>query len=492
MLVPVFTLKLHQKIYPRLVTVGRFDGIHPSIAAATTGGKIFIHRPHLRSRPDTGGRITEGTGGLDVDCVFLNIGQHITSLTAGALIEGGTDLLFVGTANNLLAYDVENNQDVFYKEVPDGVNAMCVGVTGRNVDTLVYVGGNCSIQGYNSIGEDVFWTVTGDNVLSLMIFDFDADGENELLVGSDDYDIRVFKEDQMISEISETDSVIGLCPVTDSKFGYALANGTVGVYDKLSRYWRIKSKNQSLALFCYDLDNDGIEELITGWSSGKLDARNSKTGEVVFKDTFSSPIAGIMAADYRLDGVDQLIVCSTDGEIRGYIPAVKEMRGQLMDVSPEQKLFQELSQKKLQLIEEIRNYEQNEKESTGSRNKTTIQPGIDSEDGSVGIIPANTQLNSSLSISLGDADIPTDPHVVMTISTTNGTFIHLVVVIAESLFEDGESLVVHPPENKRCDQIKIPLIPPRDMPIDLHIKIYVGHKYTQQYHVFEITRQLPR
>ena len=40
MLVPVFTLKLHQKIYPRLVTVGKFDGIHPSIAAATTGGKV--------------------------------------------------------------------------------------------------------------------------------------------------------------------------------------------------------------------------------------------------------------------------------------------------------------------------------------------------------------------------------------------------------------------------------------------------------------------
>lgn len=25
-----------------------------------------------------------------------------------------------------------------------------------------------------------------------------------------------------------------------TKFGYALANGTVGVYDKSSRYWRIK------------------------------------------------------------------------------------------------------------------------------------------------------------------------------------------------------------------------------------------------------------
>ena len=126
------------------------------------------------------GRMAGGTGGLDLDCVFLNIGQHITSLSSGCLVDGGKDLLFVGTANNLLAYDVENNQDVFYKDVPDGVNAICVGVTARNVAPLVYVGGNCSIQGYDCKGEDVFWTVTGDNVLSLMIFDFDSDGENEV------------------------------------------------------------------------------------------------------------------------------------------------------------------------------------------------------------------------------------------------------------------------------------------------------------------------
>ena len=68
-----------------------------------------------------------------------------------------------------------------------------------------------------------------------------------------------------------------------------------------------------------------------------------------------------VSAFLRLDGVEQLIVCSTDGEIRGYIPVAKELRGQLMDVSPEQKIFQELYQKKLQLLQEINNFEQNEK-----------------------------------------------------------------------------------------------------------------------------------
>ena len=31
-----------------------------------------------------------------------------------------------------------------------------------------------------------------------------------------------------------------LYPLHGSRFGYALANGTVGVYDRTARYWRIK------------------------------------------------------------------------------------------------------------------------------------------------------------------------------------------------------------------------------------------------------------
>ena len=62
----------------------------------------------------------------------------------------------------------------------------------------------------------------------------------------------------------------------------------MGVYEKTTRWWRIKSKNQATAIFSFDLDGDGMKELITGWSSGKLDARNDKSGEVVFKVRVSS------------------------------------------------------------------------------------------------------------------------------------------------------------------------------------------------------------
>ena len=54
----------------------------------------------------------------------------------------------------------------------------------------------------------------------------------------------------------------------------------------------------------------------------------------------------------------------------------------------------------------------------------------------------------------------------------------------------GESHVVHPKEVS--SSISIPLFPPRDVPIDLHIKAFVGYKAATHFHVFELTRTLPR
>ena len=41
-----FQLHLSDSIQPGLATVGKYDGEHPCLTAATTGGKIFVHNPH--------------------------------------------------------------------------------------------------------------------------------------------------------------------------------------------------------------------------------------------------------------------------------------------------------------------------------------------------------------------------------------------------------------------------------------------------------------
>eukprot|EP00794_Sanderia_malayensis_P016830 gene16830-18528_t len=480
MLVPIFTLKVNHKIHPRMVSVGKYDGKHPCLTAATTANKVFIHNPH--SRLNVGGRITESGSGTSSDINLLNINQHVSSICTGSLDDSERDLLFVGTPTNLLAYDVENNSDLFYKDAPDGVNALIIGQIGTDPTPLVFSGGNCSVQGFDADGNDIFWTVTGDNVCSLALSDFNEDGNLELLVGSEDYDIRVFKDDEIIAEMTETEAVTSLYSLYGSRFGYALSNGTVGVYDRSARYWRIKSKNQAVTIYSFDLDGDGVPELVTGWSNGKVDARSDRTGEVMFKDNLGAAIAGIVDADYRMDGKQQLVVCSMDGEVRGYLPSSAESKSVALGINAEQDALRDLASKKQNLLLELKNYEENIK--FGRQYKDG-----DHRTGDVGIIPANTQLQTSLVVaSSGDNQ---KPHVTLTIQTTNDTVIKAVMIFAEGIFE-GESYVVHPQIDKLSNSIHVPIYQPKDMPVDLHIKALVGYKTSQQFHVFELTRQLPR
>ncbi|XP_052438963.1 Bardet-Biedl syndrome 2 protein homolog [Carassius gibelio] len=478
MLVPIFTLKLNHKINPRMVAIGKYDGIHPCLTAATQAGKVFIHNPHTRGQRPAAQRLSQST--QDSDISLLNINQAVSCLTAGTLGPKTTGhTLLVGSQTNLLAYDVHDNTDIFYKEVTDGANAIVLGKLGDIQSPLAIIGGNCALQGFDFEGNDQFWTVTGDNVRSLVLCDFTADGKNELLVGSEDFDIRVFREDELVTEMAENETVTSLCHMHGSRFGYALANGTVGVYDRTARYWRIKSKNHAMSIHAFDLNADGVVELITGWSNGKIDARSDRTGEVIFKDNFSSSVAGVVEGDYRMDGQIQLICTSVEGEVRGYLPASKEMKGNLMDASVEQDLIRELSQRKQNLMLELRNYEENAK----------ALPGVSEGESKMGVIPANTQLQTALSVRR--ATESQRAHIELNISTPNETIIRAVLIFAEGIFE-GESHVVHPSAQNLSGCVRVPIIPPKDIPVDLHIKAFVGGKTSTQFHVFEITRQLPR
>ena len=114
----------------------------------------------------------------------------------------------------------------FSLKLPDGANSIVVGNLGSIQQPVALVGGNCSIMALDKTGEEVMWTVsldekaitknelyywdflkqvTGDNVASLELLDFNSDNRNELVVGSEDFDIRVFKDDEIICEMSETE-----------------------------------------------------------------------------------------------------------------------------------------------------------------------------------------------------------------------------------------------------------------------------------------------
>lgn len=460
-----------------MVTIGKYFGDYPALTCATNGDKVFIHTPHKLSEPC---RPQSANVGGDVS--LLNINQKVSSICAGNLNPSlDYDVLMVGTDTNLIAYDIAQNMDLFYRETPDGANAITFGTLGSFQDQLAIVGGNCSIQGFDCEGNDQFWTVTGDNVRSLALVDFDKDGHKELIVGSEDFDIRVFREDEIIAEMTETETITCLHPIDECKFGYALGNGTIGVYERASRSWRIKSKSHAVSIHSFDLNNDGVPELITGWSNGKIDVRNESSGGVIFRDNFNSSVAGIVQGAYTQPGNDQLICCSVEGEVRGYNPLTPQKGQTLMDINVEQEMIRELTQKKQALLMELKNYQDNLSQSQKPLTEEFDKPGS--------LIPVNTQVETELSVQPETQESPA--HVLLTISTNNDTIIRAVTIFAEGIF-DGESHVLHPNANRLSSSLKMPLILPKDTPVDAHIKVLVGYKNCVHYHVFEINRFVPR
>lgn len=54
---------------------------------------------------------------LNTDLSLLNINQQVSAVCAGQLGEMERDVLVIGTPTNILAYDVQKNSDLFYKDV---------------------------------------------------------------------------------------------------------------------------------------------------------------------------------------------------------------------------------------------------------------------------------------------------------------------------------------------------------------------------------------
>lgn len=169
----------------------------------------------------------------------------------------------------------------------------------------------------------------------------------------------------------------------------------------------MQSKNFALSIYFYDLLGQGSCQLITGWSNGKIDCRSIKTGEVLFKDSVSHSVAGIVEADYRSIGKTDLICLTVEGEgstvtfsylvncylafvlVRGYTTtkSITTANG----VVSEQDTVRELLSQKQALLLELKHYENNTKYNDDYSRQE--YGGSDN----VGVIPANTRLQIGIS-----------------------------------------------------------------------------------------------
>lgn len=469
-----FELNFGNPILEGMATIGKFDGKNPSLVCATAGGRIMVHTAKPKEKPSETEQQAIGGGGESSDIRFFNFNRTPTALLAAPIVEGSkNDYVVLGSQTNIQAYNVDKNSDAFFKDSQEAVTAMAFGKTNSSSEKLTFVGGNCSVLGFDGAGTERFWTVTSDVVTSLATLkwknSFDA-----LLAGSEDYDIRIFKDEEVAETITESDKIkkihtIGNAP---GRFAMALQNGTVGVYQDSERLWRFKSKHACTSLTSCDLDYDGVEEILCGWTNGKFDVRadgNGRKGEAVFKESYASPVNGIVTADYRHDGRTIPLVCTYDGVVRGYV-AMETTAEEAIDTRDRGMLEDLMSQKQALQIE-IGNLEkQIAKQATGQAD--TTMPSTKAT------VKARVRPNAA------------NKCIDLVISTTEG-LVRGVSITGELLFSGSESAFYYA-EGNPTDSLACPIKTEKDVATELKISVIVGLSMSDNFQVHDITFTLPK
>ncbi|EFC40965.1 hypothetical protein NAEGRDRAFT_71257 [Naegleria gruberi] len=456
MLNPTFQVNLGHPITKGTVAVGKFDGNRPCLAAGTSSGKVMVHNPHETNQ---GNQLT-----------FLNVNKDVNCVASGAFKQGvRRETLMIGTQTNLMAYNVDTNSDIYYRDVQDGVNRMIFGKLGSHANPLVFVGGNCSIQGYDGDGEEQFWTTAGGDVTSLCLADVNGDNENELLVGSDDYVIYIYQDESIIAECKETSAVTELCDLNGGSFGYALSSNTYGLYKGSNRIWKNKSKSAVNGMVGYDILKDGVPDIIVGYNSGKLEVRKQEDGRLIHKDSLKESVAGLIVADYRMDGHDELICCSVSGDLKGYVPAQENLTKQVEDSSLDE-LIEKLIQKREELTNELKNYEENLKKLKNG----DIDSSLIRSDSKV-----KCNLNPNIQENCLDIVFRTDAE----------NIIRSAIITAEQLFPTDTSMVY---SKNPSNEIKVSLRPEKNIAVEMRIQVMVGFNLGSKYHIFNLSYTLPR
>lgn len=65
-------------------------------------------------------------------------------------------------------------------------------------------------------------------------------------------------------------SPLSLTP--DNCINHLSVIAAAGMYEGKARKWRVKSRHTAGAITAFDVDDDGLPEIITGWSSGRVSA----------------------------------------------------------------------------------------------------------------------------------------------------------------------------------------------------------------------------
>ncbi len=151
----------------------------------------------------------------------------MTALAAGALDPTNpVDILLIGSTSSLQAYNVLQNSDVFFLDLPGSVHSIIANTTADSGWPVVLAGGQGFVMGCTLQGQAVLHITISDTATALGLVDVDGDGRLELVVGSSDGYLRVYRQTTLIEEVRVGDGhiLVGMCirahPICCTKVSY--------------------------------------------------------------------------------------------------------------------------------------------------------------------------------------------------------------------------------------------------------------------------------
>ena len=135
------------------------------------------------------------------------------------------------------------------------------------------------------------------------------------------------------------------------------------------------------------------------------------------------------------------------------MPAAPETKKNMMDLNVEQETLRELASRRQNLLLELKNYEANQRAgmSVGSYGMVAGTTGVPGEE-EVGMIPAQTQLQTALAINLGTEGKTVSNTLVILLLNVVLYFFLVVDRTVQVLYGFGEEKLM-----KLIDEVKVPV-----------------------------------
>ncbi|KAH7819771.1 putative Bardet-Biedl syndrome 2 protein [Monocercomonoides exilis] len=482
---PSFQLNLSAKI--EHVTSGRFEENATSLVCSTEGGKVLIYTPHTTFEEKVSD-IAEGSSELRT----LSINGKVTGLISGKLNKDlSHDILAIGMETTLRAYDVVLNSDTYFVTIHEGVNCISLHSQVEGDELQIFAAGNGAVRGYNKLGEESAWLLSGEDVVSMCSYNAE-NGDHGLLVATANSRVQFFKRDEMSFAISETDDVCAMVSLARGYFGFQIGENTAGVYHDSLQMWRHTYPSPITAIASFDCDNDGENELIIALQDGTLEARRGLTGEVLSAGKIEDgSVVAMTKWETVIGEKPRLAICTRNGLVKGYKPSTialpdippvvkqaltlsnddEESIGHIALDSTVAEMAEFLSSKKASLEKQIAEMEEIVK---ATKKKTYEEANA---------IPAKTTIR--LFCKTNESTKQLEAHC----STNNDVTIRGLILFSDILYPQGSYF-------KYCDppqqNVHLSIMPPKCKPLTITAKVIAGNRSSDMYHVFDATLTMKR